>query len=287
MECYICLLERAIKAASMHTDDEELILKVAKKISEFLVREFNFNAVPAILGTYREKIIMETLGIDDIYREIKTQSNEVAKGVAEKIFGGIDFSDTSYENFRRIMCLAAAANSMEWFIRGHEFSLDIFEHKMMSAMDNIVIDDSKKLYEQIGNKKILYILDNAGEAVIDLYVVKYLKNFAKTIILVARQKPILNDITINELVGLGAEKYCDKIVAAGDFVGVIFEWATEEFKQAFGEADLIIAKGMGAYESITEYRIEKPVYIMLTAKCTRIARDLGVQQGKLVIKKIM
>ena len=286
VECYICLLERAIKAASMHTRDEELIIKVAKKISEFLVSEFSFDATPAVLGTRREKIIMETLGIEDIYKEIKLQSNEVAKKVANKIFRDMDFGDRSYENFRKFMCLAAAANSMEWFIRGHEFSLDIFEDKLISSMENVVIDDSKALYEIVENRRVLYILDNAGEAVIDLYIVKYLKNFARTITLAARQRPILNDVTVDELINLGGEEFCDKIVAVGDFVGVIFEWATEEFLTAFDESDLIIAKGMGAYESLTEYKLDKPTFIILTAKCTRVARDLNVQQGKLVIKRI-
>ncbi len=286
MECYICLLERAIRAAMMITNDNNLILKVANRIASFLVDNFNLDAVPAILGTQRERIIMETLGVDDLYREIKIKSNEVARNVAEEVFGSLSYDDYSYENFRKFMVLAAAANSMEWFIRGHEFSLDMFKEKMLGAMENLVIDESRGLYELIKGKRVLYILDNAGEAVIDLYVVKYLRGMVKSITMAARSKPILNDVTVDELIKLGAEEYCDNIVAVGDFVGVIFEWATDEFKEAFDKSELVIAKGMGAYESITEYKLDKPTYVILTAKCMRIARDLGVQQGKLVIKRI-
>ena len=54
----------------------------------------------------------------------------------------------------------------------------------------------------------------------------------------------------------------------------------------FERADIIILKGMGAFESITEYNIEKPVFILLKAKCVTVARSLGVPQGRLVIKRI-
>jgi len=49
---------------------------------------------------------------------------------------------------------------------------------------------------------------------------------------------------------------------------------------------LIIAKGMGNFETLTEYSHSKPVFVLLKAKCVPIARELNVKQGSLVIKQL-
>jgi len=286
IECYICLLERAIRLAKFLGSDDDA-LRVAKEISRMLIEKFDFDQVPAVIGTLREKIIMRVLNNDNPYHQIKIESNKTALKVAEKIFREIDLSDTSYENFRRIMIIAAAANAMEWFIRGHEFSLDVFEDMLNKAPELIEIDDTRELYDYVRRANtLLYVLDNAGEAVIDKYVAKYLRNFVKRIYVGARSRPILNDITVDEARELGFHEVCDEIVPVGDFVGIILENVTEDFRRAYRESDVVIAKGMGAYESITEYKLEKPVFVILKAKCITIAKSLGIPQGKLAIKRI-
>ena len=74
----------------------------------------------------------------------------------------------------------------------------------------------------------------------------------------------------------------------GWFVGTFLdvEGVNKEFLNMFNKADIIIAKGMGNYESLTEYKFNKPVYILMKAKCLPVARHAGVHQGALVIKKL-
>ncbi len=286
-ECYICLLERALRISQMLSDDKVKIIEVMKRISELLIREFTPGSVPAILGTKRERIIAETLGIEDPYNMLKEKSNRIAAKVAQKIFSEVDMENTSYDNFRRIMFLAAAANATEWFIKGHEFSLETFETELKEAMGKVAIDDSIELYHLIKDKRnILYILDNAGEAVIDLWVIKYLRKFSGRIVVGARASPVLNDITVEEAGMLGFREVADVLVPVGEFVGVVLEQATDEFRREIRRAEIIIAKGMGAYETLTEYRLDTPTFIILKAKCKPVARSLGVNQGELVIKKL-
>ncbi|MCR8488911.1 MAG: ARMT1-like domain-containing protein, partial [Crenarchaeota archaeon] len=148
------------------------------------------------------------------------------------------------------------------------------------------IDDSKELYNSVSKaNRILYILDNAGEAVIDLYAVRYLSKFSNKIYVGARASPVLNDITVEEAKLLGFEEVAE-LVPVGDLVGVVLEYSTEKFKETLSDSDLVIAKGMGAYETLTEYKLEKPVYVLLKAKCESIAKSLGVRQGSLVIKRL-
>lgn len=286
IECYLCLLERGIRSASLVTSDGKVLLEVAKSISRMLISDFDFDAVPAVLGTRREEIVKVITGSDDPYVEIKRRSNETAFRVAEKIFGGIDFSDVSYDVFRRVVILAAAANAMEWFIRGHSFSLDVFERELSMAEGMLAIDDSKELYDVIRGKNVMYILDNAGEAVIDMYVVRYLRGLVKEIYVGAKQKPILNDITVDEAKSLGFGDVCDVLFPVSFSVGTMIDDVTEQFKDIYEKTDVIIAKGMGNYETLTEYTLGKPTFVLMKAKCKPIADSLNVPQGRLVIKRL-
>lgn len=252
-----------------------------------LAREFTQNSVPAVLGTKREKIIARAIGIEDPYKVLKDESNKIAQDVAKRLFSSIDLNDLAYENFRKIMLIASAANAVEWFIRGYEFSMSTFERELLASLNKLAIDDSKELYNllQGGADSILYVLDNAGEAVIDLYVVKYLRMLSDRVYVGARAAPVLNDVTVEEAKALGFGEHAE-VIPVGDFVGIILECATEKFKKALDESTVIIAKGMGAYETLTEYKLDKPTFVLLKAKCEPVARSLNVPQGSLVIKRL-
>ncbi|MEM2391375.1 MAG: ARMT1-like domain-containing protein [Candidatus Korarchaeota archaeon] len=284
--CFVCLLERALRILQLLSEDERVVIEALRQVANMLVEEFTQQSIPAILGTKRERIIAEKTGVKDPYRTLKEESNKVAQEVAQKVFSSVSLDDLTYENFRRIMILAAAANAVEWFVKGYEFSLETFENELTTSINNLAIDDSKELYNSVSKaNRILYILDNAGEAVIDLYAVRYLSKFSNKIYVGARASPVLNDITVEEAKLLGFEEVAE-LVPVGDLVGVVLEYSTEKFKETLSDSDLVIAKGMGAYETLTEYKLEKPVYVLLKAKCEPIAQSLGVRQGSLVIKRL-
>ncbi|MFW5701797.1 MAG: ARMT1-like domain-containing protein, partial [Bacteroidota bacterium] len=54
-----------------------------------------------------------------------------------------------------------------------------------------------------------------------------------------------------------------------------------EFRQAFERAELIIAKGQGNFESLTESPAN--IYYLLTAKCPVVARWFGVSKGDRIV----
>ena len=286
VECYVCLIERGIRAAIMAGADREKILEVARRISRLLVDSFNFDTVPAVIGTLRERIIAEVLGVEDPYRNLKEHSNRLAAGLSQRIFSRIDLSDHTYATFRKVMAIAAAANAVEWFIRGDEFDLERLGDELAGAEERLMIDDTMGLYNALRGRRILYILDNAGEAVIDREVLRYLRGLADRVYVAARSKPVLNDITVDEALHIGIGDICDGVVPVGDFVGVIMEWATEEFRRIVNSVDVIVAKGMGAYETLTEYSLQRPTFVLLKAKCRPIARSLGIPQGMLAIKRL-
>ena len=65
--------------------------------------------------------------------------------------------------------------------------------------------------------------------------------------------------------------------------GTILESCSEQFRQRFAEADLVIAKGQGNYETISD--ADKNIFFILKAKCPVIARDLGCEVGEMILRK--
>ncbi len=68
-----------------------------------------------------------------------------------------------------------------------------------------------------------------------------------------------------------------KIITTGTATpGIDFSQASAEFKREFGIADLVFAKGMGYYESLSELPAEGRVFYCFRAKCQPVADSLGV-----------
>jgi uncharacterized protein with ATP-grasp and redox domains len=64
--------------------------------------------------------------------------------------------------------------------------------------------------------------------------------------------------------------------------GVIFESASIEFRREFGSADLVLAKGMGHWEGLTELPPMNKVLHCSMAKCSPVAASMGVPLNSFV-----
>ncbi len=126
----------------------------------------------------------------------------------------------------------------------------------------------------------MYVFDNCGESQLDRILIRELRKNGKYVIGVVRGKPILNDVTKDDVERSGLAMDLDEIYDTGKFyVGIDWENAPEETKNAVASADLIIMKGMANYESVSDLTIPVPVIHILRAKCVPVARSVGVPQG--------
>lgn len=58
---------------------------------------------------------------------------------------------------------------------------------------------------------------------------------------------------------------------------------SEEFRQIYAKADIVIAKGQANYECLSEEN--KNIYFLLMTKCAVIASDIGVEEMKMICMK--
>lgn len=67
--------------------------------------------------------------------------------------------------------------------------------------------------------------------------------------------------------------------------GILSEECSESFLSEFEKTDLIISKGQGNYESLSDVKC-KEIFFLLKVKCPIIAEDVGVETDSLVLKRV-
>ena len=127
----------------------------------------------------------------------------------------------------------------------------------------------------------MYIGDNAGECVFDRILIEEMK---KPVIYVVRDMPIINDATYEDAVQAGIDKVATILSSGTDAPGTILKTCSAEFKNVYKNSKLIISKGQGNYEALSNER--RPIFFLLKAKCDVIADDIGISKGDILLKGI-
>ncbi len=147
------------------------------------------------------------------------------------------------------------------------------------------IDDYEKFRKCLHDSSlILYLGDNAGEIVFDRMLIEEMRKIKDSeIYFVVRENPIINDATRLDAVSTGMDKVARVISNGSDAPATILSQCSSQVLQLYHSADLIIAKGQGNYESLSDEK--ENIFFFLRAKCPLIARLLRVNVGDAILKK--
>ena len=135
-------------------------------------------------------------------------------------------------------------------------------------------------------KRLVWLIDNDGESVFDLWIIESLADRGHEIIVVGKADPAINDATLDDLRELAAHPCFRKLqeqIAVGDVhlissgsntVGTNLYQATGEFANALLDADLVISKGQG--NLFTTLGLKKDIFYLLLSKGVTAERLTGV-----------
>jgi uncharacterized protein with ATP-grasp and redox domains len=286
IECAECIVHRGHAEIIEATKDPATRFEAMSALFEFLRNEFNPNAVPAYIGTERDRLVRKITRNPDPYSEKKRLCNKKALEMlpfAEKI---IVNSSNGKTRFKKAVLCSIVGNVMEFDIPVHSFKFDDLERLIQESEKVLAIDETAKIFDLAKkSKNILYLLDNAGEVAFDTLLVKELKELGARVTVVVKASPVLNDATLEDAKFVGMDKIADAIITTGtDAVGLNLKESSEEFLKLYNSADLVIAKGMGYTETVTENNLTRPHALLLRTKCNPVARFFGVPREKNVAK---
>ena len=264
-ECYPCLANLVRQAAELATEDYALRVKAIDQGLRLLGREFSIDKTSIAVATLLHRVVREVTGNADPYSRMKEAEVDMAKSLRR---GWQTDHEGSLKN--RIV-LAVRGNNIDFF----KDMKQIREGLRMPV--EFAIDDTPQLERRLENAKaILYLADNAGEVFFDLPLVERLEDFAP-VTYVVKDSPVQNDMTLDDLERFGLAEELSRVITTGtDTPGVDMAMASEEFKEEFEAADLVLAKGMGYWETLSELPPRGKVFYLLKAKCEPVADSLGV-----------
>jgi uncharacterized protein with ATP-grasp and redox domains len=285
-ECASCLLSRAMSETYMATTNPALRFRCMAENIKLLNREFRPTAVSAELGTKRDRLIKQLTGNEDPYCRNKKTSNERALKLLPKAKKFVESGGNQQERFKKACLCAIVGNTMEFDIPGHTFTSSSLAKSLREAAKDLFIDDIDQVYE-LTNKanSILFLADNAGEIVFDTLLVEQLKNMGLKVTYVVKGAPVLNDATMEDVAISGMDKFADNVLTTGtDAVGLQKKEVSAEFLNVYDAAELIFAKGMGYAETLTEYKLMKPHFLMFRTKCIPVANYFLAPREKNIAK---
>ena len=265
-----------VLAVSIGRGDERRKGRVLEELKALLAKVFDVASPPELAAMYYEIFERET-GIRDPFVREKRLSTELALRLLPELEALVGSDE---ESFYRALVLAIGGNVIDYGATP-DFELVEAEQKIRQVLDmpydRKAAEDLRRRMDEAGS--ILYILDNCGEAVIDRLLIERYKD--KTTIGV-RGRPIINDVTREDAVESGLDFV--PIVDTGDgSPGVSLRRSSSEFIRALRTSDLIIAKGQGNFESLSDDFHDRPAYYLLRTKCEVVCQRLDAPMNSLQI----
>ena len=285
-ECASCLLSRAMAETYMATTNPALRFRCMAEVVKLLNREFRPTTVPADLGTKRDRMIKHLTDNDDPYKLSKKQSNKIAASLLPTAKKFVEAGYSQQDRFKKACLCAIVGNTMEFDIPGHTFTCASMRKSFRQAAKDLVLDNADEAYGLAKKaNSIFFLADNAGEIVFDTLLVEQLKNMGLKVTYVVKGGPILNDATLEDVDSSGMRQLADNVLTTGaDAVGLLVKEVSAEFMKAYEAAELVFAKGMGYAETLTEYKLTKPHFLMFKTKCNPVANYFLAPREKNIAK---
>ncbi len=273
LECIPCLLKQSLNATRVVTDDQAVQEKVLKSVMAELL-DSPLDSSPPLIAHTIYAIVDDITGRYDPYKSLKMEYNRIAMEMYPDLKDIVDKSD---DRLFTAVKLAIAGNIIDF---GADIQFDVEETIRDVLTKEFAINDYPLFVESLeDSENILYLADNAGEVGFDRILIEEIIDYADVVYAV-KKKPIINDATIDDAIFCGIDSIAE-IVTTSDTPGTILERCDPEFVEIYRSADVIISKGQGNYETLSEEAGN--IFFMLLAKCPVIAADLGVGIGDAVL----
>lgn len=247
-----------------------------------LLREIaaaDWAVVPVVISQRLQRRVREETGCADPYRALKDTMNRIALGLLPALTESVRRHPDPRE---AIVRLAIAGNLLDAGSKTRLAPEDLSSH-LHAIWDAPLAGSVADLFRAAESaQRILYLADNAGEIVFDRLLIEALP--AGKVTVAVRGLPVINDATLEDAQIAGIPDLAPVIANGSDAPGTLLEECSDEFRACFQNADLIIAKGQGNFETLSDASAN--IWFLLTVKCPVIADRLGLPVGTQALKRL-
>ena len=271
-----CFVRQVLDSVRMITDDTQVHETILRQTLR-LASEIDLSQSPPAMAQKIHQYIRQITGISDPYLEVKNRFNTLALRMYPELKQRIEMSADPLETAVR---LAIAGNIIDF---GVNSTIDPgqIERTIAESLTDPLDRESLKTFKRAISQaeEILYLGDNAGEIVFDRLLIEQLP--CEKITFAVKGGPILNDAVMEDAQRVGLTDLVKVIDNGSDAPGTILENCSETFRRRFDQSDLVISKGQGNYETLSD--VDKNIFFLVRPKCNVLARHLGREIGSLVL----
>ena len=278
LECAACVFTWVYERTASHVEEA-----MRPRLSEAITLAVYSRPETENIGLLCNKAVYSAGDIESsryaFYAAFKQRSNERAATLLPFAQKYIEGGETEKERIERACVLAAASNVAPLLAPAATFTFQEAIDIMEGRLSAVVMGD---LYETVRNgRRVLYITDNAGEVGFDSLVLKALKGAGVQVTLVVKEDPFFEDVRMDDVDYFHLEELVDEVLTAKGFF--VSGEVDARLQSAYLGCDVLFVKGTGGFEALRGETTGKKAVFMLKVKCGPISRDIGVEQGRVVV----
>lgn len=275
LDCIPCFIRQALEVARLVTADPALHERILQQ-ALVAMAEMDMGLTPPMIAQQLHRRLRGLTRVSDPYREVKDRFNRMALDMRAELKLRVENAPDPLDMATR---LAIAGNVIDL---GAKAGLTEYDARTAVAgtMVEPLLGDMEGFRRAVNAAgKILYLADNAGEIVFDRILIERLPAGRTTF--AVRGGPVINDATLVDARQAGLHEVAEVIDNGSDAPGTVLANCSEEFLRHFHEADLIVSKGQGNFETLVG--AAAPIFFLFTVKCPVIASHAGLPVGTHVL----
>lgn len=282
-ECLSCMTKVHLNKYPEGTTDEQKV-EYMQRVLKVLAEAPEKYGAPVIVRTINQ-IQDEMFGMKQDYAQIKRHYNQVMLNHEEQVKSKLAQSD---DPIKTGIQYAMIGNYIDFGARISVNEEQLTE--LLNDSDRFVIDEKQygELTDDLESAhKMVYLTDNCGEIVMDKLLIREIQKKypdLKVTVLV-RGEEVINDATLEDAAQVGLTEIAEVLPNGSDIAGTWLEEISEEAKSVLEEADVIISKGQGNFETLRKCGMN--IYYIFLCKCDLFANTFQVPKltGMLINEK--
>lgn len=272
--CVSCMLNSRINQFPEDAPEEKKVEYMTRVLRE--LGEMKDSHGPVLATRNIVKMQEELFGKKQDYSELKSKFNQFVMEKVPFLKSEIEKADDS---FKRAIQYGIVGNYIDFAVMEHvdENKLEqLFLDAAQYSLDDATYHSMKR--DICSAKKIVYLLDNCGEIVIDKLIIEQIMHLNPNaqITAIVRGEEAMNDATMEDAKEVGLGQVARVIGNGSDILGTCLKYISEEARTVIDEADVVLSKGQGNFETLLGY--DKNIYYIFLCKCEMIAEMFGVEK---------
>jgi hypothetical protein len=271
LDCLPCFLRQGLYAARLvDPNDYELHRFVVQSWSKRLA-DLDLRCPPPLLVGDLYALLQESIDTLDPFAQEKRKSNIKALDLLPTLRSIIS---QSKDHLLAALEISIIGNYIDSGV-GKDFH---WEEKLQTEDRQLDMETYQRFVKDIlSSQKVMILGDNAGEIALDILLVEELQKLDCQVTYVVREKPVINDATLEDARFVGLVNKCHVISSGVNTAGTVLSRCSKDFLREFNQAPVIISKGQGNLEALLQER--SPVYYAFKVKCQVISDLVKLPEG--------